>query len=359
VGWSQRSYQFLSAYARLGDVELFAIDIDGGGVLCSRAELRRLCRTVVIQQPGSDGWQRVAAQAAQAIARADLVHVSRTVLWWLALAAPPQTPVAVDLDENPLAWLASKQRCERALGLQSNAPAPTRAHLVRELREVAARASIVWFASDMEVERAPAMLRSVPVRAIPNPTALPPPRTRRTRPRAPTMLFVGNLGFFPNIDGVRLMVERILPRIRTRIPEVELLIVGRGPAHELRDLDGRGFNIVTDVPDLAPYYRRATICVAPIRYGSGTRVKILESFGHGVPVVSTTLGCEGLDVADRRELLIADGPRAFADACHTLLTDERTRAALARNALRFARQRHAPAKIQARILADARALLAR
>jgi len=88
------------------------------------------------------------------------------------------------------------------------------------------------------------------------------------------------------------------------------------------------------VDDVAPYYRRSTVCVVPVRTGGGTRLKILEAMALGRPVVSTTIGCEGLDVADGEHLLIADSPEQFAEKTVRLLTDR----ALCRHITTAARQ---------------------
>jgi len=102
-------------------------------------------------------------------------------------------------------------------------------------------------------------------------------------------------------------------------------IVGINPSTEVRDLDGNGIHVTGRVEDVRPYYRRSTVCVVPLRAGGGTRLKILEAMALGRPVVSTSIGCEGLDVVDGEHLFIADRPEEFADRTIRLLTDEALR----------------------------------
>jgi glycosyltransferase involved in cell wall biosynthesis len=98
--------------------------------------------------------------------------------------------------------------------------------------------------------------------------------------------------------------------------------VGSHPPSPVVDL-GRidGVSVHANVPDVGPFYRRADAAVVALRAGGGTRVKILEAFAHGVPVVSTPVGAEGIDAIAGRHLLVGDDPAALAGACHQLLTD--------------------------------------
>lgn len=113
------------------------------------------------------------------------------------------------------------------------------------------------------------------------------------------------------------------------MPEARLLLVGHDTRHRLRPLaDGRRIIATNSVADVAPLVGEAAVSVAPIRAGSGTRIKILEALALGVPVVSTTLGAEGLDLVPGREIVLADAPEAFAEAVVRLLTDRATRDAM-------------------------------
>ena len=138
----------------------------------------------------------------------------------------------------------------------------------------------------------------------------------------PALLFVGNMEYAPCADAAIWFCRQILPRIRRRLGEVEVWIVGRSPPPELSRLGRDGVHVTGQVEDVVPFYQRSSLSIVPLRAGGGTRLKILESMALGRPVVSTTIGCEGLDVVDGEHLLVADDPENFADSALRLLTDE-------------------------------------
>jgi len=138
---------------------------------------------------------------------------------------------------------------------------------------------------------------------------------------SPSLLFIGKMSYRPNGDAVLYFCREILPRIRRMIGEVEMWIVGKDPLPEVRQLNGDGVYVTGRVDDVVPYYSRSTACVVPLRAGGGTRLKILEAMALGRPVVSTSVGAEGLDVVDGEHLLIADSPEQFAEKTVRLLTD--------------------------------------
>ncbi len=131
------------------------------------------------------------------------------------------------------------------------------------------------------------------------------------------LVFVGSLGYFPNVDAATTLCREILPAVRARLGTAAYVdLIGARPDPTVLEL-GRldGVAVHPDVEDVAPFYRRAHAAVVPLRAGGGTRLKILEAFASGVPVVSTSLGAEGLDVVAGRHLLMAEGPAEIADAC--------------------------------------------
>jgi glycosyltransferase involved in cell wall biosynthesis len=140
-------------------------------------------------------------------------------------------------------------------------------------------------------------------------------------PSGNVMVMIGRWPYPPNSDGARFFVHEILPLIRARVPDATIRLVGRGEGH-LDSLRGiPGVVIVGEVPDVAGELARARVAVVPLRAGSGTRLKVLEAFAFRVPVVSTSIGCEGIDAAPETHLLVADRPEDFADACIRLLSD--------------------------------------
>ena len=129
------------------------------------------------------------------------------------------------------------------------------------------------------------------------------------------LLFVGNLSYRPNVDAIVHFCAETLPILHRSHPELDVTITGPEPPEEVRRLGRLPHVEVTGrVDDLEPIYRRARLCIAPLRAGGGTRLKILEAMAYGRPVVSTRFGCEGLDVENGREVLLADRPEDFARA---------------------------------------------
>jgi glycosyltransferase involved in cell wall biosynthesis len=137
----------------------------------------------------------------------------------------------------------------------------------------------------------------------------------------PTLVFTGTLAYMPNVDALAWFVRNIWPLLRDSVRGIRLAIVGAGPVPAaVRDYaDLPGISLHVSVPDVRPFLRAGMVSVVPIRYGSGTRLKILEACAAGVPVVSTTLGAEGLELRAGTEILLADDPADFARAVRSLL----------------------------------------
>ena len=146
-------------------------------------------------------------------------------------------------------------------------------------------------------------------------------RHRVTDPDAPVFSFVGLQSYAPNADASRWMATVVLPRIRESIPGARFRIVGRGgeKLSELASLPG--VTITGAVDDLHGEMLLADVAVVPIRFGAGTRLKVVEALANRIPVVTTTVGCEGIDVVDGEHVLVADDAVAFADACVRLAQD--------------------------------------
>jgi len=139
----------------------------------------------------------------------------------------------------------------------------------------------------------------------------------------PALVYVGSMDWLPNEDAVLYFAEKIFPAIQSRWTDASFTVVGRRPSDLVRQLAARpGIEVTGTVEDVRPYLGKATILVVPLRIGGGSRLKILEAMSAGLPVVSTSIGCEGLLVEDRKHLLIADEPTAFADQVIRLTVDQ-------------------------------------
>jgi glycosyltransferase involved in cell wall biosynthesis len=179
---------------------------------------------------------------------------------------------------------------------------------------------------------------------IPNSVSLPATAGGGTRRQSgrPSLLFVGNLTYAPNVEAAEQLVAEILPRVRDLVGQkVVVELVGAfdpaGPVGALAAHDGvavRGY-----VDDLEDCYARADLVVVPLSQGAGTRIKLLEALAAGVPVVTTTIGAAGLGAEHGRHLLIADGAQPLAASVARILLDETLAAGLARAGRSFVEQR--------------------
>jgi hypothetical protein len=135
------------------------------------------------------------------------------------------------------------------------------------------------------------------------------------------VLFVGGMHWPPNADGAAWFAESILPAVREKAPLARFLAVGRQPPESLRQPAADFIEAPGYVDDPGPYWARSQVFVVPLRAGGGMRVKILDAWAQGLPVVSTTIGAEGLIYQEGENILIADTPEAFAAAVVSVLND--------------------------------------
>lgn len=200
--------------------------------------------------------------------------------------------------------------------------------------------------------------------AIPNITPRPSIDDAAPNERGSSLLFVGNLNYLPNIDALDFFQIGVLPVLVKLVPDVRIVVVGRAPATDEavaavnRLRRSPQFTFVFDAPDCTPYYARCGASIAPIRVGGGTRIKIVESFAHRRAVVSTTKGCEGLDVVDGTHLLVADEPVRFAECCAQLLRDDALSSRLAQAGHDYFESNHTQAVVDASLRQAIEALFA-
>lgn len=161
--------------------------------------------------------------------------------------------------------------------------------------------------------------------------------TARTRHE---IVFVGSMDWMPNEEGIRWFASHVFPDIQRRSPSATLTIVGRLPTQGVQELARRNpaIEVTGTVPDVRPYLARAAVSVVPLRVGGGTRLKIFEAMAAGLPVVSTTIGAEGLPVVHDRHLLIGDSVRELADGVVAVLENPARGRQLADNALRYVQE---------------------
>ena len=153
------------------------------------------------------------------------------------------------------------------------------------------------------------------------------------------IVFTGKMDYRPNIDAALWFGSQVFPIVQSGAPEATFQIVGQRPHPRLDALRSNNrIEITGEVPDVRPYLSEASVFVIPMRVGGGTRLKVLEAMAAGLPIVTTSLGIEGIPVQNDRELLIADSPAAFAEAVLLLLDDQRDGAGVSRRLGQAARR---------------------
>lgn len=151
------------------------------------------------------------------------------------------------------------------------------------------------------------------------------------------IMFLGGFGHLPNVDAATWFVTEVFPHVSHELPDVKFFIIGSDPPQDVRALASADIIVTGHVKDLTPYLGKARVFVAPLRYGAGVKGKIVTSMSYGVPVVTTTVGSEALDVVNGRECLIEDDPERFAHAVVKLYTDRSLWEKLSKNGMKFVR----------------------
>jgi glycosyltransferase involved in cell wall biosynthesis len=164
---------------------------------------------------------------------------------------------------------------------------------------------------------------------------------------AHNLVFTGSMDWLPNEDAIRYFTTEIMPRIKRVVPDVSLTVVGRNPYPSLLELSKRDASIIVTgrVEDVRPYMERAAAYVVPLRIGGGTRLKIYEAMAIEKPIISTTIGAEGLPVRHEEELLLADDPETFAQSVVRVLLDQKFASELSERAARMVRENFGWAKV--------------
>ena len=296
----------------------------------------------------------------------DFVWVSKAATYEL-LGRPRLGPTAVDLDDledakirGRLSTLGSDaETAASGRGAAVTRWLRTRQALVnagrwgRLQRRVADAVDAVVLCSDLDASRC----------GLPHVTVVPNGYDAPARPvgdhepgHPPTLLLAGNFHYPPNADAAHYLVTAVLPVLTARHGPVSVRLVGEAGAAVTALAAPPAVTVVGRVPAMEPELARADLVVVPVRYGSGTRVKVLEAAAHRLPVVSTTVGAEGLGFENGTHLLVADDPDDFAAACIRLLTDAPLRASLVAAAQKAFLDRFQWSAVRGRIEALARHL---
>jgi glycosyltransferase involved in cell wall biosynthesis len=252
----------------------------------------------------------------------DVVHADQLNMGQYARRVPGAFKI---LDEHNALWLLYKRLWE------TMSPGPQKLLLGRDWRRIKTyegrlvRQFDAVLAVSHEDKVALQEAAGQPVEIVVIPIAIDTDQVtvvkRETEPRH--ILHIGTMYWPPNIDAVNWFVRHVYPLIRQERPDVQFDVVGSRPPAELLALNdaGLGINVTGYVQDPTPYQRRAAVMVVPLLAGGGMRVKILNALAEGIPIVSTTLGYEGISVAPGKDILVGDTPEEFVTAVLSLLND--------------------------------------
>lgn len=256
------------------------------------------------------------------------------------LVVPPGPAVVVD--EHNVEWDLLARAAETSRGwLRRSYTKRESLRFRAEERAGLARADRVTVTSDRDREMLLADDPGLAIDVVPNgvdtEAFAPAPG-----PGSPgTLVFAGAMHYGPNLEGALHFIQEILPLIRAQEPDVRFIAAGGKVAPELAALTGDGVEATGYVDDIQPWFRKAAVFVVPLLAGGGTRFKVVEALSIQRPVVSTSLGAEGLDVEHDRHLLLADTPEAFAAATVALLRDRDRAERLAAEGRRLVERRYA------------------
>ena len=273
--------------------------------------------------------------------RFDVVHADQLNMAQYAVGVDASLRV---LDAHNASWLLYR-RLQRILP-----HGPRRLALAREwrlLREYEARLgarfdAVLAVSREDEDALRRAGVPSALMTVVPIALDVQAIRPVRRDESANRILHVGTMYWPPNIDAVQWFVSEVYARIRSRRPDIAFDVVGTKPPGRITrlHLSGDSIHVAGYVADLTPFFERAGVFVVPLRAGAGMRVKILEAMARGVPVVTTRLGCEGIEVEHDRHVLLADSAAEFADATLRILNDRDVGRRLAENGRHLVETRH-------------------
>lgn len=156
------------------------------------------------------------------------------------------------------------------------------------------------------------------------------------------LLFIGWFGHLPNEDAVLWFANEIFPLIKKDDPDIRFFVLGGNPAEKILKLRSDDVAITGYVKDVSDHFQNARIFVAPLRYGAGFKGKIAQAMSYGLPVITTSIGAEGMDLKDGENVLIADGPKEFARKVIDSYNDEDLWNKLSRNSIRYIEKHCAP-----------------
>jgi glycosyltransferase involved in cell wall biosynthesis len=288
---------------------------------------------------------RRAIEAALSARRFDVVNVEGPFVAHQRFrrAPPGAPPPRLVLDEHNVEYDVHRQTVEAGGGgvLRRAYNAVNWRKMRREEEGLWRRVDAITVTSASDLARVRAAHPDARVAVVPNGVDAERYRPRAGPPRSDgrTVLFFGALDYYPNSEGLLSFLDEVWPSLVETHPGARMRILGRRPPPALLARQGPAIEVAGFVEDLRPSLAEAAVVVVPLRLGGGTRLKILEAMAMGKPIVSTSLGAEGLDATHGRELLLADDPARFAAEVRRVLDDPALAARLGKAARAFVERR--------------------
>lgn len=329
------------------------------------APMRELCELIVIDRPSSPGVAKAAlmtltsfrpitmrlysSPAFRKTVAALLKDRSYAVIhvesFYMLQNLPHHPPVPILLAEPAIEYIAWRRHARVAQPAYQRPGIALEALKMRVFEPQAwGEATLVGVMSDVDARIVKQATPGVATTLTPNGVDVEYFRPGDNQREAASAVFMGDYKYFPNTDAVLYFVAEIMPRIRAQRPDFTLTLIGKDPTPELVALGNdpqSGVHVAGLVDDTRPYLTHATLFVCPLRSGSGTRFKLLEALACGCPVVTTSLGCEGLGPTDGRHMLLADTPEKFAETVLKLVEQPADAARIGRHGRKWVAERHA------------------
>ncbi len=383
-GYRQRLTHMLAGLAREGTVDLLClrraghphdprevpedfgkiVEVDPGEPVGSKEWMPQWASSGVPRRLLTLDWSRARDELRSWDPRPDLIWYSHVDSWFGVHEHFKDVPAIVDFDN--LENLAMRLRRSTPPRFPPGAGAAERARVIsrwgasrsldlvderrwdRTQRECAEEVGAVVVCSPLDVERS----------GVPNAVVIPngsvePRNTIADRTallgKKPTFMFVGALDYEPNSEAVEWLVREVWPLVLERRPDAIVRIIGRGRSHVEWVDSEPGVELLGAVEDIQAELDRTDVSLVPIRVGAGTRLKVVEAMSNRIPLVSTSVGCEGISVVDGVHALIADDPRRFADACLRMVAEPLLRQELSEAAAELYEANYTWASIERRV----------
>lgn len=360
-GGQTRSYNLIKNLSGKHEITLFSL-IKEAKEKKYVGELEKFCKKVVVFARSQSPWtprnvlltgfsfypflvirnlsreERHAVQNELEQGSYDLIHAET----FYVMPHIPQTSIPILLVEQTIEYLVYKHYVEE------QAPSLLRPLLWIDVAKIRFWETYFWKRANRVVamsladkEAMQGLVKGLSVNIVPN--GIDPEYfsvNKKSDKTVPKILYVGNFKWLQNREAVELLATKIWPRIKKHVPGVKLWIVGMSLTEEIRSLRREDIEVTEGIADIRQAYQNAAVLVAPIKGPGGTRLKILEAMASGVPVVTTNVGIEGLDVEDETHALIQDSDDGIVRATVQILKNKNLARHLARNAVVFVREKY-------------------